>query len=55
VVPVDVPAAREMARDVLAALAPRQRKNGTFGSPNRVERVAAVLAALSALDRSEER
>ena len=55
VAPLDVPAAREIARDALATVVPRQRKNGTFGSPNRVERVAAVLAAVSALDRSEER
>lgn len=41
----DLPLAREIQGDVLAALAPRQRKNGTFGTPHRVERVAAVLAA----------
>ena len=40
--------AREMERDVLEALAPRQRKNGTFGTPHPVERVAAVLAAMKA-------
>jgi hypothetical protein len=42
----DLPLAREIERDVLAALAPRQRKNGTFGTPNRVERLAAVLLAI---------
>ena len=32
VAPLDVPVAREIARDALATVAPRQRKNGTFGS-----------------------
>jgi hypothetical protein len=45
----DLPLAREIERDVLAALAPRQQKNGTFGAPHRVERVAAVLGARSRL------
>ena len=39
------PLADEILRDVLAAVAPRQRKNGTFGTPCRVDRVAAVLVA----------
>jgi hypothetical protein len=47
----DLPLAREIERDVLAALAPRQHKNGTFGAPHRIERVAAVLGAMSRLAR----
>jgi hypothetical protein len=43
--PFDHPAARTTIREGLAALAPRQQKNGSFGGPARVERVAAVLAA----------
>ena len=39
------PVAREIIVDALAAVAPRQRKNGTFGAPCRVERVAAALVA----------
>ena len=42
----DLPLAREIQRDALAALVPRQRKNGTFGTPHPVERVAAVLLAI---------
>jgi hypothetical protein len=42
----DLPLAREIERDVLAILSPRQRKNGTYGTPNRTERVAAVLLAM---------
>lgn len=37
--------AHDIVREVLGDLAPGQRKNGTFGSPNRVERVTAVLVA----------
>jgi len=44
----DLPAAQDMIRGALTALAGRQRKNGTFGGPCRVERVAAVLVALGA-------
>lgn len=43
------PIAGEIIRHALAALAPRQRKNGTFGGPCRVERVAAVLVAARAV------
>ena len=39
----DLPVAREIISDALAILAPRQQKNGTFGSPCRIERVVAVL------------
>jgi len=42
----DLPLAREIERDVLTALSPRQRKNGTFGTPNNIERVASVLSAM---------
>ena len=41
----DLPVAQEIIREALAVLAPRQRKNGTFGGPNNVARVAAVLVA----------
>jgi hypothetical protein len=55
VAPLDLSTAREIARGALATVAPRQRKNGTFGGPNRVERLAAVLAAVSALESKEDR
>jgi len=50
------PIAREILREGLTALAPRQRKNGSFGTPCPVERVAAVLAAVEAIgeDKSDE-
>ena len=41
----DHPTARCILEDALAAAAPRQNKNGSFGRPDPVERVAAVLAA----------
>jgi hypothetical protein len=43
----DLPLAREIIQDALAEIAPRQRKNGTFGTPHRVERVAAALLAMA--------
>lgn len=46
----DLPIARDIIHDVLPTLAPRQRKNGTFGSPHAIERVAAVLAATKAYE-----
>ena len=46
----DLPVARELIREALAAMAPRQRKNGTFGTPCQVERVAAVLLTQRALE-----
>jgi len=46
----DLPIARDIIHNVLAALAPRQRKNGTFGSPYMIERVAAVLAVRKAYE-----
>jgi hypothetical protein len=45
----DLPLATEILRDALAEIAPRQRKNGTFGTPCQVERVAAALVAIGAL------
>ena len=45
----DLPDARELIGEALSFLVPRQRKNGTFGDPCRVERVAAVLAGMRAL------
>jgi hypothetical protein len=42
----DLPLATEIACDALHAAASQQRKNGTFGTPNRVERVAAALVAM---------
>jgi hypothetical protein len=44
------PAARAILRKTLDALQPRQRRNGSFGGPHPVERAAAVLRALRALD-----
>ena len=45
----DLPVARAFIRQRLAAIAPRQRKNGTFGAPCQIERVAAALVASRAL------
>jgi hypothetical protein len=45
----ELPLAHDILRDALAEIAPRQRKNGTFGTPCRIERVAAVLEAVRAL------
>jgi len=42
----DLPVARQIRNDVLTTIMPRQQKNGTFGSPCRIERVAAVLTAI---------
>ena len=50
----DSPIAREIIRDALEALVPRQRKNGTFGRPCRVERVTAVLVAVRAVESAQE-
>lgn len=46
----DLPAGRPVLRDMLAEAARRQRKNGSFGTPCQVERVAAVLAAVGVLN-----
>lgn len=46
----DLPMAREIIHDILAAFMPRQQKNGTFGSPCRIERVAAVFVALKSIE-----
>ena len=48
----NLPVARDIIRDGLTAVAPRQRRNGTFGTPCRTERVAAVWCAKSALESS---
>jgi hypothetical protein len=45
----DHPLARQIIHDGLAALVPKQRKNGTFGTPCPIERVAAVLVARRAM------
>ena len=45
----DHPVARQIIHDGLEALAQKQRKNGTFGTPCRIERVAAVLVAQRAI------
>ena len=45
----DLPLAREIIHEELSKLAPKQRKNGTFGSPHSVERVTSVLVACRAL------
>jgi hypothetical protein len=42
----ELPVATEIQSEILTALALRQCKNGTFGTPHRVERVAAVLLAM---------
>jgi hypothetical protein len=42
----DLPLARQILGDALGTIAPYQRKDGTFGTPCPVERVAAVLLAL---------
>lgn len=46
----DHPAARECIRFGLESIAPRQQRNGTFGTPHRVERVASVLVAQRAVN-----
>jgi hypothetical protein len=46
----NLPVARGIMRDGLTAVAQCQRKNGTFGTPRRIERVAAVLCVKSALE-----
>jgi len=45
----DLPLARAVIREELASIVSLQRKNGTFGGPCKVERVAAVLMATRAL------
>ena len=49
----DSPIAREIMHDGLSVLTERQQKNGSFGGPHRIERVAAVLVAAKALRRAE--
>ena len=45
----DLPVSHQVIREALASLAPRQQKNGTFGGPCRIERVAAMLIAKRAV------
>jgi hypothetical protein len=45
----NLPIAHEILRETLACIAPNQYKNGTFGTPCRVERIAAILLALESL------
>ena len=47
------PVASELIRDTLKALVPRQQRNGTFGSPCRIERVAAALVAERHLNNAQ--
>ncbi len=49
----DLPSARTAIREGLAGVMARQRKNGTFGGPCKVERVAAVLVAARAVGGSQ--
>ena len=51
----DLPVARELLADMLSDAAARQRKNGAFGTPCQVERVAAVLVATRSLGSGKER
>ncbi len=44
--PSDSPVQREIIRSAMLCLARRQQKNGTWGGPCRIERVAAVLYAV---------
>ncbi len=46
------PTARSLLAEMLQDVAGRQRKNGTFGTPCRIERVAAVLAASRVVDEA---
>jgi len=47
--------AGQIIRELLADLAPRQRKNGTFGKPHQVEKIAAALIAARALGDSDKK
>ena len=49
----DLPVARQLLTDMLSDGAARQRSNGTFGTPCRVERVASVLVAKRSLEGGE--
>ncbi len=48
-VDLNLPVARQLVRDGLEVIARGQRKDGAFGGPCAVERLAAVLWALAAL------
>ena len=43
---------RGIIRQMLTELVPRQRKNGTFGKPHQIEKIAAALVAARLLDGS---
>lgn len=47
---LDHPIARKIIRKALAVIAPRQRRNRTFGTPCQVERVAAAILGMRALE-----
>jgi hypothetical protein len=50
----DSPIAREIIRDTLGVVTARQRRNGTFGGPCRIERVTAVLVAKRTVEAARE-
>ena len=50
----DLPVADQIIGKTLLGLVPRQQKNGTFGGPNRVERVAAVMLAVKAIESPDK-
>jgi len=45
-----LPVAKEIIVDALSVVAQQQRRNGTFGTPLPIERVAAVIAASRTLE-----
>lgn len=49
-----LPVASKLLTDMLSDAAARQRRNGAFGTPCQVERVAAVLVAKRALDTGKK-
>lgn len=46
----DLSPARKLIHNALEEVAPRQHKDGSFGTPHPIERAVAVLAALNALE-----
>jgi len=55
VAPFSSPTARTLIRSMLAKAGQRQQRNGTFGRPCQIERVAAVLRAMQSLEKAEEK
>jgi len=49
----DLPIAHALIQAALEQVAPRQQKNGAFGTPCKVERVAAVIAAARTVEGPE--